>query len=443
MYGNLKKLKDNTGNYAYPITRAEGVFISDNKTLKQAIDDGSLGGGDNTEVTLNGRNNAIITLRNPAILWRKLPSTSTISYTFPNVDTNRGRRMFIWTGAGQGRILDLPDGQLVVNEALIYNVSTNTTRIGTGSWGNVSVSTNEYILLYNSLGGKPVGLFDKYLKDDPDYSGIPVKEIEGIQVKSTGSVQGIMTMDNWVILTSHSNDEHTDFTGGMSFLNKDTMLQEFSITHNFGHMNAPYYNKEKDIFIVGNGSKSYTLTPKGWIVPNFSQRVQEARSIGRLDFHTVPKVELDFAHLTTDFKGQMCWGADSSDYIWLMTNDNTEFRKVLLGKGTNNLGLGTFIEGVNATEYNGSYSIVKSYYSSVTDVMGGMLSYRGSIYTGIKGEYHIRKTTPLTNGYFESTYIIIPGMTGDIQGIAILDEDLYVFSDYRGFKIPLSELMYI
>lgn len=429
MQGKLKKLKDNNGSYVYPVTVAESVFVESNKTLKEAIADGSLGGsGGTTEVSVSGRGYAIFSLRGAKINARKNTDDNTINYSFPTLDTNRYRRLFVWTAGATLKTIDIPDGVLLDNDALIYNVTTNTLTTRNGTWGNIALTANEYALLYNNLGNLG-GILSKYCVLGEDSLAIPIREIEAVEISSTGSTQGIFIVDGNIYKCTHSNDLHTDYATISS--------TGYSMTHNFGHLNAPNYSHVKDSFIVGNGSKDYTLLPKGWIIPNFKSKLVNGSV---LEFNTVDKIELDFTQLTGEYKGQLCWGYESSDIVYLFTNDNRIIRKILLGKGTENKGLGTFIDGTASDRYNGSYSIINTWISRTDDILGGMFFYKGSIYSGVKGSNNIRKCILLNNGYFDSEYIPIVGATGDMQGIAIYNNEVYAYTDYKGYKFSVSEL---
>lgn len=54
MKGKLKKMKDSLGKYIYPVTRAEAVYVSDNKTLSQKLAEMGNGGGSPTNI-LSGK----------------------------------------------------------------------------------------------------------------------------------------------------------------------------------------------------------------------------------------------------------------------------------------------------------------------------------------------------------------------------------------------------
>lgn len=437
MQGKLKKLKDNGGSFAYPITVAEAVFIDGNKTLKEAIADGSIGGsGGSAEVSVSGRPEAIFSLRGTTINVRKESTTNSCNYSFPPLDSDRYRRLFVWTGGGSVKWIDIPNGTLLENEALVYDITTNTITKKSGTWGNISVSTNEYLLMYNTLA-RIGGILSPYVSYGEDSISIPIREVEYESVVSnSGSVQGIIIVGDKLVVCTHSLDDHSDFVNlGVKSLT-DPNVSVKTITHNLGHMNAPSYNSVKDSLIVGNGSKDYSLLPKGWILPNFAQLLNEST----IDFNTVDKIELDFTQLTGEFKGQLCWGYPSTDIVYLFTNDNSILRKVLLGRGANNLGSGVFISGTSDTRYNGSYQILNTWRSRTQDILGGMLFYKGFIYTGVKGSNNIRKCIPLNNGYFDSEYIPLAGATGDMQGLDIANDYVYAFTDYKGYKFNVNKL---
>jgi hypothetical protein len=436
MNGKIKKTKDQLGNYIYPVTVAEGVYIDSTKTLKQAIADGSLGGaGSTTTVSVSGRGEIIFSLRGAVINVAKNTDDNTVKYSFPTLDTDRYRRMFVWKPGGTLATIDIPNGELLDNDALVYNQTSNTIVKKNGTWGNVAVSQNEYLLLYNNLGNLG-GMLSKYVVYGTDRLSIPVKELEAELISDSGSTQGIFIVDDKIYKCAHSNDEHTDFANITVVLLSNPNTGAGTITHNMGHLNAPSYSHAKDSLIVGNGSKVTTLLPKGWIIPSF----RSVLATGTIDFSTVGKVELDFTQFTGEYKGQLCWGYESSDIVYLFTNENRILRKISLGKGTNNLGSGVFISGVASDKYNGSYAVLNKWISRTEDTLGGMFFYKGYIYTGVKGTYGIRKCIPLNDGYFDSQYLQITTKTGDMQGLGTKDAYTYAFTDLKGYKFNVSDL---
>jgi hypothetical protein len=415
-------------------------------TLDKLSDDGSnllfngtpVNSGGTSEVSVSGRGEALFSLRGGIInvVKSNVANDNTVTYTFPPLDTDRYRRLFIWTAGSLKKNVDIPDGTLLDNDALVYNVTTNTLTVKNGSWGNVAVSADEYLLLYNNLGILG-GILSKYVVYGGDALPSSVREIEVEQILSTGTTQGIFIVEGRLFACSHSNDLHTDYaTIGSEYFVDPNVTTHINMTHNFGHMNAPTYSKLKDSLLVANGSKDYSLLPKGWIVPNFKSLLVDG---GILEFNTVEKVELDFTQFTGEYKGQLCWGYETTDICYLMTNDNRTLRKIKLGKGSNNLGSGVFLEGKLDTEYNGSYSVINTWQSRKQDILGGMFFYKGYVFTGVKGEYGVRKCIPLDNGYFDTEYLQISGKQGDMQGIAEQDSIMYLLTDYKGYKTD-SEL---
>lgn len=425
MRGLLKILKDKNNKTIYPLTVAENVYISQDKTLKEGILDGTLG-GQHSEINVNGRAQAIFMVRSYEIYVKKSFQNNNVSYSFPNLDSNRARRMYVFTPSAKLQSIDIPDGDLKENEALIYNLTTNTLSIKSGTWGNVPLSTNEYLLLYNNLGIVG-GILQSYLTYGKDDEGLVVKEVQATKISETGSTQGIFIVDGTIYTCTHSNDEHTDFA--------TLTTQGKTIKHNFGHMNAPDYSHEKDSLIVGNGSKSNTLPLKGWIFTNFKEKLIHDAT---LDMNSIEKVELDFTHITNEYKAQLCWGY--GDSVFLMTNDNRTIRKINLAKGSERLTFGVFQEDKLENKFNGTYEIVGTWYSRTSDVMGGFLYHKGYLYTGIKGQYGIRKNILKSNGYFDSEYLPFSPLQGDMQGIGIHSDSFYAFTDYKGYSIKVSDI---
>ncbi|MDK0666942.1 hypothetical protein P5F12_03855 [Clostridium perfringens] len=409
MNGNIKVL---TG--IYPVTRAEAVYIDDKKTLKEAIETGELGG--NSSVNINGRGETIFILRSGEINIRNridnLANSSTIDYSFPTYDSDRVRRLFVYPSGGSMKTIDIPDGSLESHYALIYNSELNTLETKRSQWGSMGLNNNEYILLFNSLGNIS-GILSHHCNYGDDNKGFPIKSIEAEEYSSSGSTQGIFQVDGEIYKCYHATDDHSLFDGNIN-----------GKKHNICHMNALYYNQLKDMLIVGNGSKSYSLPMKGWIFPNWKNTYN---TLEQLDINVIPKIELDFSQFQGEYKAQLCWGYDNSDIIYLATSDNRVIRKLKLTKNQ---------EG----QYTGEYQVLKTYYSRTTDIIGGMLFYNGNLYFGVKGEYGIRKCILKSNGFFDSEYIQIENKIGDMQGLAIVNNFLYAYTDSKGYKFNCNVL---
>lgn len=238
----------------FPVTTTKAVYMDGtSKTLKEAIDSGEFGG--TKEVSVSGRGMVNFALRSGKIKVRKKTANASnsniLEYSFPTDDSDRVRRLFVYKAGGGMTTIDIPDGELDYHYALIYNASSNTLETRRSQWGSMTLTTDEYILLFNGYGALS-GLLTPFVDYGTDNVGIPIKEITADQVSANGSTQGIVVVDGTVYTCYHATDDHSLYDGKVGTKN-----------HNICHMNAPEYNAEKDMLIVGNGSKSYTLAMEG------------------------------------------------------------------------------------------------------------------------------------------------------------------------------------
>lgn len=423
MQGLIKKIKG-----VFPVTVASAVFLDGtSKSLQEAIDNGEIGGG-TAQVTVSGRGETMFALRSAKIKVRRktdnASKSNTIEYSIPTDDNDRVRRLFVYKSGGAMVYVEIPDGELETHQALIYNATTNTLTTKTSQWGSMVCSTDEYVLLFNALGNVS-GLLAHYCDYGNDNVGFPIREIEADEIALTGSSQGIIVVDGTLYTCVHATDDHSLFDGQIG--NKK---------HNICHMNAPVYSQDKDMLIVGNGSKSYDLAMQGWIFPSWKTTYENAT---QLDINTLDKITLDFtdALFSGEYKAQLCWAYD--DYVFLATSDNRYIRKLKLCIGTTQGTYGTYVERTDGG-YNGTYEIVGTWYSRTTDTIGGMLYHKGHVYFGVKGEYGIRKCLLKSDGFFDSEYIHIRTKVSDMQGIAIYNDKVYAYTDSRGYKFDLDLL---
>ena len=441
MDGKLKKIDG-----VFVVGTTKSVFIDGtNKTLQEAIDSGELGG--TATATTSGRGYAIIKLRGAAVYVYDIPTSSPIiskiGYKFPTGDTNRERRMFVWTPGEARKSIDIQDGELELNEGLIYNFDTNTLDKRYGTWGNIGCANNEILLLYNDLGvsEKVGGVLSPYVKKN-ETKDIVCKELEFTEVSTNGNPgsQGMFIIDDDMYLFGHSSDDKSTTLGpfykrSMSDLSKNITTG----THNLGHMNAPSYDKNKDMMIVANGSKLYDqsgLPMEGYIFYNFKNAIENTSN---LVFEDLDKTIIDLSMFTGEFKAQLCWGY--GDYVYLVTSELRIVRKLKLGKGTDQLTNGTYTEET-ADRYNGTFDIINEWRTVTPGIIGGMKFYKGSLYIGIKGDYGIQKIKFATNGNMLVEYIKVYEKAGTMQGLDVKDGVLYAFTDGRGYSINLIDTLY-
>ena len=129
--------------------------------------------------------------------------------------------------------------------------------------------------------------------------------------------------------------------------------------HDFGHCNTVDYCPETKCLVFGNGSGEYNTDGKFYVIPNANKLLEnETNAIADL------AIEYDCTDCNFGDKLNACWGHDNlgrHDIVIIITNDNKNIRFVQLGKGTNDLGLGSYISGKGDDEFNGTFKVCKEY----------------------------------------------------------------------------------
>lgn len=348
------------------------------------------------------------------------------------------------------------------NTALSYNALTQELEVLESLQPNNNgynflkgFSKQHIILLHNVQGNVVGGEFTRFLEkaDEEVYDVISPNASK--RYCSKGSTQGICVVGEELWLCSHSNDEHTDYAN-IVVINKNDFSSIRTISHNLGHLNTVQYNSDNDCLLTTNSSKSYSLPPKIWIYPNWKQQ----SGSNKLDFDALEKIELDFSWLyeeNSESKANPCWGENidgRNNILYLLTNDNKIIRKVVLGKGTTNMGMGTLILGKSTDEYNGTYKIIDTWIQKDgLGVNGDTVFYKGRIitpgrFTGI-GDYAGCYVYQLqTRGRIKKSIIRIDNYSNtgvlsknDGQGIEIDGDELYFFTDSWGIVVDTKDVL--
>ncbi len=348
------------------------------------------------------------------------------------------------------------------NTALSYNTMTEELEVlrplepnGNGYNFLKRISKHHIILIHNVQGNVVGGEFARFLEkaDEEVYDVICPNSTKRYCQK--GSTQGICIIGDELWLCSHSNDEHTSYAN-ISVVNKYDFSSIRTVSHNLGHLNTLDYNSDNDCLLTTNSSKSYSLPPKIWIYPNWKQQSES----NKLDYDVLEKIELDFSWLYSEneeSKANPCWGENidgRNNIIYILTNDNKIIRKVILGKGTTNMGMGVLIPGKNTDEYNGTYKVIDTWIQKDgLGVNGDTVFYKGHIitpgrFTGI-GEYSGCYVYRLqTRGRIKKSIIRIDNYSNagvlsknDGQGIEIDGDDLYFFTDAWGMVLNLKDVI--
>lgn len=154
----------------------------------------------------------------------------------------------------------------------------------------------------------------------------------------------------WIF--AQSNDEGTD-TAKMYKCDFDPSAGSLSYTadnyilHNLGHCNSVSYNDRTDTLVLGNGSASYTIEGKLYIVENAKSRI----SMMQEDILVIDLPKADFG-----FKINAIW-SEFDDCVYVISDDSHSIFKLQLGKGSNDLGSGT-LHVVADGSFNGTYKVI-------------------------------------------------------------------------------------
>ena len=190
--------------------------------------------------------------------------------------------------------------------------------------------------------------------------------------------------DELWVFESTTDDTHTAYANVKRYsINIENKTGSYigGFTHNWGHVNSIDYCEETDTLICGNGSGRYTTNiGEIYLIPN----AYDLKNLSTAPFETY--VQIIDVHTVADwgYKHNVVWGESNDkrfNICHVITNNNKNVRKVLLGQGTNNLGSGTFVEGKTGLEFNGTYKVLKSYsQSDGLDVLQGATYYNGKLF---------------------------------------------------------------
>lgn len=356
---------------------------------------------------------------------------------------------------------NLPAISITTNRSLYFNPSTGAFRTGFGN------PINEIILLTNNIYQNGVANYDnirtgalvKYLvfKSSKNFPIITPKNYSAVDLASNQmGIQSFAFIGNemWVF------DKDIDTS---SVYRRDPVtfaLIGNSIPHSLGYFNSCDYNSTLNALVTGNGTGAGQYTDnKITIYYNASSWA----SLTSLNTSNVQYIDIDLnglnANGNNDMKVQACWGDSNfgnNDIVYIVTNDGRTIRKLILGKGTNNLGSGVFTSGKTNSEFNGTYKILNVW----TQLDGGgnvqdIFYYNGAIYNNSKrsieeGGLVLWKNNLLSNGVIEKTKIFIPcydalgnllATVGSGEAITIKENKIYCAllgpKKYFTFDLPI------
>ena len=235
---------------------------------------------------------------------------------------------------------------------------------------------------YFTIDGYPYGI-----NVTPTLTKYPSYEYTALQNATLWSDFCFINNELWAFCPS-GDETHTSANGYIQIYNPTTGAISKSFTHNLGHCNTVHYNATNDKLLIGNlpGNTSY---PSAIYIFDDVSDWNDKASGSTIDFSTESHTIVDFSALGNGAKQTVaCWGENNmskNDIIYMSGNFNTDWYKIQLGMGSNNLGSGTFAS-TDDDKFNGSYSVIwhKTFalkYGSNQEVIQGIDYENGTIWT--------------------------------------------------------------
>lgn len=289
----------------------------------------------------------------------------------------------------------------------------------------------------------PTKIFDKlsvfWDKEIQIPDAVPIRTGISLGRSSTNGLQ--------VWIFAQSNDEGTD-TAKMYKCDFDPSAGSLSYTadnyilHNLGHCNSVSYNDKTDTLVLGNGSASYTIEGKLYIIENAKSRI----SMMQEDILVIDLPKANFG-----FKINAIW-SEFDDCVYIISNDSHSIFKLQLGKGSNDLGSGT-MHVVADGSFNGTYKVIAENKWGVVgrdydNVVQGADFGNGLIFWGWghnTGKISFRYGYMANTGEFDFHSVNQPYPDGEItataEGMFTYDGNLYQLMSSRAlYRIPIQFL---
>ena len=259
------------------------------------------------------------------------------------------------------------------------------------------------------------------------------------------AVAAVTSVDDELCFLATGVDDHSNFVN-ITFRNKDDFSVTKTLNHNWGHANTIDYNKFSDSLILGNGSQN-TIEDIGeiYIIQNFKS-IKDKENNTELPLSEYATT-ISLTGYNYGYKANVIWGESNGgrgDICYLITSDMRYIRKLQLGKGNNNLGLGQF-SSVEENKFNGSFRVIQTWENDYanTEQLQDAQFYNGKIYAGF-GHYGntIKEIELLEDGDINVTTWkeLLYDEKGEVltdrysQGICILNNKMY-FSNAKTVSI--------
>lgn len=340
---------------------------------------------------------------------------------------------FQYSIAGKGYLSRDFNSDITLSSDQVWalNMRTNTFEIVPFT---TNLNKDYFVLAVNRYGILYGGELKKYIVN----SESPLLPISNYKFTDFGAIpqigsgfQSICWVGDELWVFKQSPDNHSATTGTIVRLNSEYGVIG-TIAHSLGHCNSASYNERNDCLLIGNGSESYTDYAKFDLYPN----VSSWKTLNTVDYFTIPRVEYDFSH-TLEAKCQAAWGDSNfgeENVVYMVTNDNLIFRRLLLGKGANQFDNGNFLAGKASDEYNGTAKTLNTYYAQESfGLNGGSIFHNGKLYNHSSANRgNIAENTLCENGEVKVRRFVYPfyNETGSQvtlfpQGITVKNNKLF------------------
>lgn len=177
--------------------------------------------------------------------------------------------------------------------------------------------------------------------------------------------------------------------------------------HKFNHCNTVDYNEITDCLIFGNGGAIYADDAEFYVIPNARELFVNAEEGHIFTFENTPHITYNCVPYNMGQKMQALWGERNGmngNIVYLITNDNEDIYKVLLGIGSNQFDKGVYnFNGDNA--FNGTFKLLNEYHQKlpIKIVNQGSQFHKGKILCGAGGNnIHLMAFTLKEDGTIET-----------------------------------------
>ena len=285
---------------------------------------------------------------------------------------------------------------------IVYDYTTGTFKNNSA----ISAVQDNQILIatYTGYGAKAVSTACSYTVDGYPY-GINTDKITAPVTITSPDYEQIILPDGlpmWsdmiaigdkILAFAASNDEGHNAKDGRILVFDDNFVLRKTLYHDFGHCNTCHYNANIDALLIGNlpimENDTTGIPPALYILYNISGWLELAEGTV-LEFNALNPTIVNLRGLKTAYPTATsiaqiaaCWGdnnAGENNIVWVSSQFNGWWFKIVLGKGENQYTYGTYTQ-TDPAKFNGTFDALEMYTCNkkynVHEVTQGMDFYKG------------------------------------------------------------------